>query len=165
MSKINLEIPSGTQTLIFSKLYYGVLTKSLDKLDIDRYFAIILFLNNNKSCCQQVICNNLMMDKAAMVKVLDYLSKQGCIERKTNPKDRREHFIVLSKKGEKQAKEILKAVKHIEQKAFLTVSKQDEAIFKNVLSSVTHNLKALPFNDLFFDYNSTKKKTQLKKTT
>ena len=56
-------------------------------------------------------------------------------------------------KGEKQTKEIVKAVTHLEQKAFASVSKQDETVFKNVLSSITHNLKELPLNDLFFDYN------------
>jgi len=151
-------IPTGTQTLIFSKLYYGVLTKSLDKLDIDRYFAIILFLSNNKNCCQQVICDSLMVDKAAMVKVLDYLSKAGYIERKVNPKDRREHFIVLSKKGEKQTKEIAKTVELIEKKTFENITKQEEVIFNKVIDQMLENLKELPSNNLFFNYKNTKKK-------
>ena len=90
-----IEIPTGTQTLLVSKLYYGILTKNLDKLSIDRYFAVLLFLNESKNCCQQMICDSLMIDKAAMVKVLDYLSKAGLIERLTNPIYRREHVIIL----------------------------------------------------------------------
>jgi DNA-binding MarR family transcriptional regulator len=155
---VKLDIPTGTQTLILSKLYYGILTKSLDKLEIDRYFAVLLFLSHNKNCCQQVVCDSLKIDKAAMVKVLDYLSKADYIQRKTNPKDRREHFIVLSKKGEKQTKEIQKAVQLIEQKAFEHVVKQDEVVFKRVLDRITENLKEMPSNkDLFFNYKSTKK--------
>lgn len=155
---VKLDIPTGTQTLIVSKLYYGVLTKSLDKLEIDRYFAVLLFLFHNKNCCQQVVCDSLKIDKAAMVKVLDYLSKADYIQRKTNPKDRREHFIVLSKKGEKQTKEIQKAVQLIEQKAFEHVVKQDEVVFKRVLDRITENLKEMPSNkELFFNYKSTKK--------
>ena len=163
MGKIVYDIPTGTQTLILSKLYYGVLTKSLEKQDIDRYFSIIMFLNENKDCCQQQICNGLMIDKTAMVKVIDYLSKHGCVERKTNPRDRREHTVTLSKKGEKIAKEVIKAVKQIEHKAFEGISKHDEENFKRILSDVTANLKEMPFNELFFNYKSTTKQTKSKK--
>jgi DNA-binding MarR family transcriptional regulator len=162
MTKSIHDIPTGTQTLILSKLYYGVLTKSLEKQDIDRYFSVVLFLNENKDCCQQEICNALMIDKTAMVKVIDYLSKHGCVERKTNPRDRREHTVVLSKKGEKLAKDIVRIVKHIEHKAFEGVSKHDEENFKKILSNVTLNLKGMPFNDLFFNYKNTSKNTKTK---
>ncbi len=157
-----IEIPTGTKTLIFSKLYYGVLTKSLSKLDIDRYFAVILFLNSNKKCCQQNICNNLMMDKAAMVKVLDYLTKAGYIHRITNPLDRREHFIELTIKGIKKSKEILKSVHEIEQKAFLGVTKKETLIFNKVLHSLSNNIKELPSTNLFFNYKNTKNKSTKK---
>jgi DNA-binding MarR family transcriptional regulator len=163
MGKILHDIPTGTQTLIVSKLYYGVLTKSLEKQDIDRYFSVVLYLNDNGDCCQQEICNGLMIDKTAMVKVIDYLSKHGCVERKVNPRDRREHTITLSKKGEKLAKEILKTVKYIEQKAFAGISKNDEDNFKRILSEVTSNLKEMPFNELFFNYKSTSKNIKTKK--
>ena len=102
-TKTNIEIPIGTQTLIMSKLYYGVLSKSLESLDTERYFSILLYIqNNNGCCCQQNICDSLVIAKTAMVKILDVLSKAGFIERKTNPKDRREYFISLSEKGKKQ---------------------------------------------------------------
>lgn len=158
-----IEIPTGTKTLIFSKLYYGVLTKNLAKLDIDRYFAVILFLNANEKSCQQTICNNLMMDKAAMVKVLDYLTKAGYIHRITNPNDRREHFIELTEKGIKKSKEIIKSVNEIEQKAFSGVSKKDAVIFNKVLHSLSNNIKELPSTNLFFNYKNTKNKP-IKKT-
>lgn len=151
------ELPIGTKTLIFSKLYYGVLTKSLEKLEIDRYFSVMLHLFNTKNCSQQNICNSLLIDKTAMVKVLDYLSRVGYTERKTNPNDRREHFIILSKKGEKQTKEIIRSVKLIDQKAFKNISETDVKAFKKVLDKISENIKGLPSNDLFFNYKKTKK--------
>lgn len=163
MSKSVHAIPTGTQTLILSKLYYGVLTKSLEKQDIDRYFSVILFLNENKDCCQQEICNSLMIDKTAMVKVIDYLSKHSCVERKVNPEDRREHTIVLSKKGERLAKEVIRTVKYIEQNAFEGITRQEEEAFKKTLAEITSNLKRMPFNDLFFNYKSTTKRSKTKK--
>ncbi len=153
----NGQLPLGTETLILSKLYYGVLNKSLEHLDVERYYSVLIYLHDHKKCCQQAICNDLMIDKTAMVKVLDYLSKSGYILRKVNPKDRREHFISLSEKGIRGTKEILKAIKHIEKNTFKGISESQKQNFKNVLLQMTINLKEMPSNDLFFNYKRTKK--------
>lgn len=158
MSKAEeIKLPVGTQALILSKMYYGALTKSLEKLDVERYFSVLYFLHNNKNCCQQVICDNLKVDKTAMVKVMDYLSKAGLIERKTNPNDRREHFISLSKKGEKQTKEVVKSFNMIDEKAFLHISEAERKAFVKVMHKVCENLNQLPADDLFFNYKKTAK--------
>jgi DNA-binding MarR family transcriptional regulator len=156
-SKEEIEIPIGTKTLILSKLYYGVLSKSLEKLDTERYFAILHYIqNNNGCCCQQNICNSLYIDKTAMVKILDSLTKAGFIERKVNPKDRRQHYISLSKKGEKQTKEITKTFNIIDKQMFSHISEKDKHTFKHVLAQLTENLKEIPKNNLLFDYKKTK---------
>lgn len=147
----------GVKTLILSKLYYSVLSKSLEKLDVERYFSILNFLHDNKGCCQQFICNNLAIDKTAMVKVIDYLIKADFVERRINPKDRREYFIVLTKKGLKQTSEIVKAFKLIDEKIFTNTSKEDQLVFNKVLCQVSATLKELPATDLFFDYKKTEK--------
>ncbi|MEI8137584.1 MAG: hypothetical protein WCH21_09705, partial [Bacteroidota bacterium] len=73
-------IPIGTKALILSKYYYGVLSKTLENIDSERYFSILYFLNENNGCNQQCICNNLAIDKTAMVKVIDYLIKNDMVE-------------------------------------------------------------------------------------
>ncbi len=153
-----MEIPVGTKMFIVSKLYYGVLSKSLENLDTERYFAVLHYIqNNNGCCCQQNICDQLAIDKTAMVKILDVLTKAGFTERKTNPKDRREHFISLSEKGKKQTKEITKAFQKLDLEMFNGVSEKDKLTFMNVLSRTSENVKQLPANDLFFNYKKTKK--------
>jgi len=148
-------IPIGTKALILSKYYYGVLSKSLENIDSERYFSILYFLNENNGCNQQCICNNLAIDKTAMVKVIDYLIKNNMVERDINPNDRREHFIKLTKKGQKQTEEVVKAFKAIDNKMFSNISKEDQDIFIKVLSKLSSNLKELPANDLFFNYKKT----------
>lgn len=157
MSKAeDIKLPVGTQALILSKMYYGALTKSLEKLDIERYFSVLYFLHNNKNCCQQVVCDNLKIDKTAMVKVMDYLSKAGFIERNTNPKDRREHFITLSKKGEKQTKEIVKSFNMLDESSFNGISPAERKAFEKVMLKVCDNLKELPADHLTFNYKKSK---------
>ena len=156
-SKEEIEIPIGTKTWILSKLYYGILTKNLEKLDTDRYFTILYYIqNNNGCCCQQDICDTLYVDKTAMVKILDSLNKAGFIERKVNPNDRRQHYISLSKKGEKQTKEIGRAFAILDKQLFNHISEKDKHSFKSVLKQLTENLKEIPKNNLLFDYKKTK---------
>jgi DNA-binding MarR family transcriptional regulator len=151
----------GTKALILSKLYYSVLSKSLENIDVERYYSILFFLNEHNGCNQQCICNNLAIDKTAMVKVIDHLIKVGFVDRNVNPDDRREHFIVLTKKGQKQTLEIVKAFNEIDKEIFLSISKEEQLIFNKVMCQLSSKLKELPANDLFFNYKQTarKKKT------
>lgn len=126
-------------------------------MDIERYFSILYFLDRNNGCSQQCICNNLAIDKTAMVKVIDYLIKADYIKRQVNPEDRREHFIVLTKKGQKRTEEIVNSFNAIDEKIFSGISKKDEETFNKVLMQLSVNLKDLPRTDLFFNYKKTKK--------
>jgi len=148
----------GTKALILSKLYYSVLSKSLEDLDVERYYSILFFLNENNGCNQQCICNNLAIDKTAMVKVIDYLIKVGFVDRNVNPNDRREHFIVLTKKGLKQTAEIVKAFEDIDKEIFSSITKEEQVVFNKVMCQLSGKLKELPANDLFFNYKKTAKK-------
>ena len=149
-------IPIGTRALILSKFYYGVLSKSLENLDVERYYSILYFLYDNNGCCQQHICNNLAIDKTAMVKVIDYLIKLGYIARKVNPKDRREHFVLLTRKGAKHTAKIVDSFKKIDEVIFSGVPQPDRDIFEKVLCRLTSNLKELPANDLKFNFANSK---------
>lgn len=152
----NTDVPVGTKALILSKLYYGVLSKQLESLDIERYFSVLYFIHQNPRCTQQEICNHLAVDKTAMVKVMNYLLKADYISREINPEDRREHFVVLSKKGKRMSTKIVKAFQNIDKKMFAGVSKTEQKIFLNVMMKAMSNLAQLPANDLFFTYNKTK---------
>lgn len=153
-----MNVPVGTKALILSKRYYGVLSKCLEDLDIERYYSVLYFLSENDGCTQQHICNNLAVDKTAMVKVLDYLIKAGYIDRNVNPEDRREHFIVLTKKGIRQTEEVVTAFKSIDTKIFSNISKADKDVFIKVLCQLSANLQIMPSNDLFFNYKKTARK-------
>lgn len=151
-------MPVGTKSMLMSKLYYGVLTKKLEHLDVERYFTVLFFLNENNGCKQQFICDHLMVDKTAMVKIIDYLIKTGMVDRNVNPDDRREHFIVLTKKGQRCVEEIVNAFNLIDKAMLANVSEEEKAIFFKVLEQSTSNLQNLPFDDLFFNFKKTGKK-------
>lgn len=135
-----------------SKLYYGVLSKSLENLDIERYYSILYFLNSNNGCTQQHICNNLAIDKTAMVKVIDTLVEGGYVTKKVNPGDRRQHFVNLTKKGQKYTGKIVHSFEAIDQEIFASVSARDLDVFNRVLCRLSNSLRELPANNLLFNY-------------
>ncbi len=148
----------GTQALIFSKRYYGVLTRLLEDLEIERYFSVLYFLHYNNNCCQQQVCNSLSVDKTAMVKVMDYLIKAGYVTRSVNPKDRREHYITLTRKGKLRTKEVVKSFEKIDKQMFSGVSKKDKETFISIMGQLSEKLENMPSHNLFFEYNKTQEK-------
>ena len=157
MSKASSDnLPLGPLALILSKHYYGVLSKSLEKLDIDRYYSVLFYLSENNGCTQQEICNSLAIDKTAMVKVMNYLIKSGYVQREVNPEDRREFFITLTPRGKKQTGTIVRAFDTIDEVAFRGMSRADKARFYKMTLRLIQTLKELPANDLFFNYKKTK---------
>jgi DNA-binding MarR family transcriptional regulator len=148
-------LPLGPLSLIVSKYYYGVLSKSLEKMDIDRYFTVLYFLNWNNGCNQKTICEALAVDKTAMVKVMDYLIKAGYVSRRANPEDRREQFVSLTARGKKQTGRVVKAFRTIDAAAFEGLSPEEREIYYSITARLTQNLKELPANDLFFNYKKT----------
>jgi hypothetical protein len=79
--------PMGRGFGLLMKLYFGALTKKLEQLDIDRHYSILILLEScDGNCSQQYISNLLQIDKASMVRIIDYLVKKGCIKRGINPK-------------------------------------------------------------------------------
>lgn len=153
------KLPIGTKALILSKVYYGVLSKKLENLDIDKYYTVLYFLKSNNGCKQQFLCNNLSIDKTAMVKIIDYLIKSGIVDRNVNPDDRREHFIMLTKKGIRHTEEVVEAFNCLDDKMFGSVTNEEKEIFEQVLDKLMLNIIKLPANDLFF----TVKKTGVKR--
>lgn len=145
-------IPLGTQALIFSKYYYGVLAKSLNDLDIERYFSILYYLYFNPDCSQQQICNSMGVNKTAMVKVLAYLKRNGYVASHTSANDRREHVVRLTPKGREQTLLVVEAFNTIDHHMFKQVSKAERTVFIKVLRKLTVSLAGLPAEELFFDY-------------
>lgn len=151
------DIPLGTKALVLSKLYYGVLSRQLDGLDIERYFSVLYFLKSNNGCPQQYICNHLAIDKTAMVKVLEYLEERDYVLRTVNPLDRREHLIELTKKGEQKTKEIVLCFDQLDEHLFKEMSEEDQRKFLEVIDLFNRKLSEMPANDLFFTYTTINK--------
>ena len=148
----NKEMPLSRFTSLITKAYYGALTKRLEHLDIEHYYSILITIENQKGghCSQQFLCNLLRVDKATMVKKIDYLAKRGFVKRGKNPKDRREHVITLTEKAVKILPEIHDAVNDLNSNATkgLDIKQQEE--FYNALWIVYENIVSMPANQVSY---------------
>lgn len=77
-----------------------VLTSMAEKelgMDVSTWFALLLLLEEPRA--QNYLATNLSLTPAAITNVIDKLEKQKLVERVSNPSDRRQKVIQLTKIG------------------------------------------------------------------
>jgi DNA-binding MarR family transcriptional regulator len=155
--KLFNEMPLGRHFSVLTKMYYGVLTKRLEGLEIDRHFSVLVFIENvGQKCTQQFISDALKIDKASMVRVIDHLVKKGYLVRTSNPDDRREYWMELTPKAKKDLPVIHKEIKELNKIALKGLKKKEEENFKNALSAVCANLSKQPSDRILVNYKKVK---------
>ena len=149
--------PLGRRFSILMRLYYGALTKRLESLDIDRHYSILILLENPLiQCSQQYISDLLKIDKASMVRIVDYLVKKKYILRLVNPNDRREHQLCLTPKARKVLPGIHKAIEQLNVAAFSGMSAKQIKDFYAGLEILTNNLAEEPKNAIVINVKKLK---------
>ena len=149
--------PLGRRFGLLMRLYFGALTKKLEALDIDRHYSILILLEaSEENCSQQYISNLLKIDKASMVRVIDYLVKKGYIRRGVNPKDRREHHICLTEKARRMLPKIHKAINSLNETATAGLTASQIKSFHAGLDQLTLNLLDEPAHTIIVNVKKTK---------
>ncbi len=96
----SVEQPLGRVLSLLGKGYLHLLRAKLQHLDIDRnYFALVLIESREGIVTQRELALLLDTDKVGVVRVVDYLSEKGYVERVTKPDDRRKHNLFLTEKA------------------------------------------------------------------
>ena len=151
------DFPLGRRFGMLVQLYFGALTKKLEKLDIERHYSILILLESSKgNCSQQYISDFLKVDKVSMVRMIDYLTKKGYIKRLVNPDDRREHHIVLTNKAYKMLPAIHKAIDELNAAATKGLSPEQVKFFYKSLDLLTNNLAEQPVHAVVVNFKKSK---------
>lgn len=112
MDKNPCERPLGKLFSEMAKAYVGNFIARLGHLGISRnYYALVVIDHYKGNLSQTTLGEELFLDKASVVRMLDYLEAENCILRKQNPKDRRAHLLELTPKALEMVPEIVKAVR------------------------------------------------------
>jgi len=143
-----------------AKGYFGILTKELEDLDLERYYFSLTLITKHKTISQQRLADVLDIDKANMVRMIDYLSNQGYVKREVNPDDRREHIILPTKKAEKVFDRVQNAFLKSNKEALKGFSVSETKVFYEMLERACHNLSEIPSQQYFLKYVKTKPKSK-----
>jgi DNA-binding MarR family transcriptional regulator len=149
--------PLGRRFGLLMRLYFGALTKKLEALDIDRHYSILILLESTEeNYSQQSISNLLKIDKASMVRMIDYLVKKGYLKRLVNPDDRREHHICLTEKAKKTLPRIHTAINELNDTATAGLTTTQIKSFYQGLELLTENLASEPGHTIVVNITKTK---------
>jgi MarR family transcriptional regulator, transcriptional regulator for hemolysin len=155
------KFPLGRRFAILTRMYYGALTKKLERLDIDRHFSILILLHTaGKECTQQYISDVMKKDKASMVRIVDYLTDKGYIRRVSNPDDRREHHIKLTEKAKKIMPAIHKAIHELNKAATRGLTEQQAKMFDGFLYAIGVNLSDQPSYNVIVNFKKAKQNSK-----
>lgn len=153
----NKSLPLGKYLGILTKTYLGALTKRLEHLEIERHYSILLLLEDeNGHSSQQYLSDALRIDKASMVRIIDYLVSKDFIERVANPVDRREHRLRLTTKGRQALPEIHDAINEMNEAATMGLTKKEKKEFYRYIRLIVTNLESMPMNNYIVKYKKAK---------
>lgn len=107
--------------------------------------GILYILKTGAVANQLTLGTELGIDKATIVKIIDKLEDQKLVKRVVDPKDRRSKLVSLTEKGKKFLEKVRLMRSELEEKAFATFSKEDEAHLRRLAPlflEAVMNLKA-----------------------
>jgi len=162
-SKTYEETPLAFNLNTLAKLYIGIQSRQFNELDIDRYFFVLSLIIKHKNATQQCLSNCLTIDKASMVRIIDYLTENGYVKRELNPNDRREYIIVPTARAEKLYPKLVKSFRQNNEAAFEGFTKTEKETFYAMLERMFQNLSGLPADKYFIKYVKTEKKKRHEK--
>jgi MarR family transcriptional regulator for hemolysin len=94
-----------------AKAYANHFTERLRDLPLQRYYySLVVIEAYGGNINQTALGEELYLDKASVVRMLDYLEDEDCIRRVQNPQDRRAHLLELSPKALAMLPEIKEAL-------------------------------------------------------
>ncbi len=141
--------PLGRITGRISRMFFGTLQKRLSHLDIQRSFYPLLLIDAGEGkLTQQELANELLSDKVQIVRIVDYLSTNGYVERVQNQKDRREYNLTITDKGRKAIPDIKDTIQELSGIAYNGLSPKQIKELYYMLSLIETNL-------LYHNNNST----------
>jgi len=109
VSKANMKEPVERIMGKISKISQDIVQGNLSHLDIDRSFYPLLLIDAGNGITQQELSRELSCDKVQVVRIIDYLSSNGYVDRIPNKTDKRKYELSVTDKARKLIPDIKKA--------------------------------------------------------
>ncbi|MBB5868164.1 DNA-binding MarR family transcriptional regulator [Allocatelliglobosispora scoriae] len=83
-----------------------------------RHGNLLMHLAQAGATSQQALIETLALDASAVVATLNDLERDGLVERRRDPADRRRHIVEITADGVKRARAAAEAIDEVEREAF-----------------------------------------------
>ena len=113
----------GNNFCYVSGRFYYKFAKQYGMSDIALYTLQLIY--NSKECIQNDLADKLALPKQTICSILDNFEKKGYIKREINPKDKRNRFVSLTKKGLEFAKPIIEDLENLDKSILKYLSDED----------------------------------------
>lgn len=142
-----MEEPLAYPLIFLTKKYLSALSKEISTLSIDRYFYVLILIDNHdENLSQKILADLLQIDKSYMVTILNYLEDNGYILRQKNANDRREQLIKLTSKAKEDIPLIRNTISELNNRSLKNISESKKQIFNDVLRIMRSNLSDIVLN-------------------
>ncbi len=126
------QIDSTAARYFYPRLEHIGLTRGQPKM--------LRFLGKNDGCRQKDIADRFYLRAASVSGILDTLEKDGLIERRRNPRSRRETLVFLTELGKKKLSQVEKFYGELDDEVFDGFSEEE---FEDLMDSLRQVLDAM----------------------
>ena len=102
-------------------------------------WKIIVVLSLKEGITQKHIADMIFVEAPTLVPVIDRMEKDGYLTRKSDPGDRRNNLIFMTKKSKDIVDPIIDCILEIRNMGLNKISKKDMEVAKRVLEQITIN--------------------------
>lgn len=138
---MNQKLFLGWQFSRLKKNYHHRLHRDCNELSVCKYLPILSFLKQSpKGVSQKQISEQLSIDKANLVRNLDYFIENKIIERVKCKEDKRKNYLYLTKKGERESQKLEEINHQLDEKCKENIKASDWETFLKVMNQINKNL-------------------------
>jgi MarR family transcriptional regulator for hemolysin len=134
--------PLGRKMDKIGRMFQVMLQDDLKHLDIDRSFYPLLLIESGNGITQQELADKLLCDKVQVVRIVDYLSSNGYVERIQNPTDKRKYELTITEKARLALPEIKKTLDKVTNIAVKSLSEDQVHELRKMLIIIESNLSS-----------------------
>jgi len=150
MRKLDVTNSLGMQVILTSKSLERLAEVEMkNRLSLTgSQWKIILALNLSDGLSQKELAEKIYVDGSTLVPIMDKMEREELVERRPDPKDRRNNRIFLTKKSESVVDSIIEIILQVRKLAYKGLSQEElesaRAILKKIMDnadSVTNKVK------------------------
>ena len=105
-------------------------------------WKIIVALSIQNSLSQRDLAERIFVDGTTLVPIIDSMEKKGLVERRADPKDRRNNKVLLTAKSESLVDPIIDSILRLRKIVYKNILVKDLEFTRNILMKITENAES-----------------------